>query len=200
MLVIGLTGGIGSGKSTVAELFAKKGVTIIDADVITRELTRPGQAALKKIEEHFGKDILNNDGTLNRNKLRKIIFENLAEKQWLEKLLHPMVRDEMKRQAELAPSSYCIAVIPLLLETEKNPLIDRILVVDTPEAIQLQRALSRDKSSEAEIQAILDAQLSREMRMDAADDVIDNWGSFEDLLPQVERLHRVYESLVGKKN
>lgn len=199
MLVIGLTGGIGSGKSTVADLFAKKGVTIIDADVITRDLTQPGEPALKAIEEHFSKDILNDDGSLNRKKLRKIIYKNPDEKQWLEKLLHPLVRTEMSLRAAKARSPYCIAVIPLLFETKKNPLINRILVVDTPEDTQLQRALTRDNSSESEIQAILDTQLSREIRTEAADDVINNWGSYEDLVPQVENLHQFYETLAKKK-
>jgi dephospho-CoA kinase len=198
--VVGLTGGIGSGKSTVVELFAKKGVSIIDADKITRDLTLPYQPALLKIVEHFGKDILHTEGTLNRAKLRKIIFDNPEEKQWLEKLLHPLVRIAMIHQAETSTSPYCIAVIPLLFETEKNPLINRTLVVDIDEEIQINRTIQRDQSSKEEVMAILKAQISREKRLAMADDVIDNTHNFEELVPQVEKLHRLYLLIAAQGN
>ncbi len=195
MLVIGLTGGIGSGKSTVAKLFEDLGVTIIDADIITRDLTCKDQPALKEIVKHFGLDILTKDRTLDRAKLRKIIFERVEEKDWLEKLLHPLVRTEMFNQALNATSSYCIAVIPLLLETEKNPLINRILVVDAPEELQLARAKTRDQASHDEITAIIKTQLNRQSRLSHADDVIDNSGTLESLKDQVQELHQKYLSL-----
>lgn len=196
LFVVGLTGGIGSGKTTVAELFSKKGISIIDADLITRELTRPGELALTKIIEHFGKNILNQDGSLDRKKLRKIIFTSPAERHWLEELLHPLVRNEMKNQAQKAQSPYSIAVIPLLFETEKNPLIKRVLVVDAPEEIQIERAHLRDQLSKDEIETVLKSQISREKRLAGADDVIDNRGSLEDLAIQVNQLHGLYLNLL----
>lgn len=195
MLVIGLTGGIGSGKSTVAELFKKKGVTIIDTDQLARDAIQTNQSAFKKIIEKFGSAILLKDNTLNRAELRKIVFKNPEKRLWLEQLLHPLIRAEMQRQIESATSNYCIAVIPLLIETMPNPLINRILVVDTSETQQLQRAGMRDQLSEADIAAIIKSQVSREKRLAAAEDVIHNNGTVEELMPQVEKYHQLYVSL-----
>lgn len=192
MLVIGLTGGIGSGKSTVARLFAEKGVTIIDTDQLARDITLPGQEALAKIIEKFGKGILLPDKTLDRSQLRKIVFTDLHKRQWLEQLLHPLIRAETQRRIESATSPYCMVVIPLLLETKPNPLVKRILVVDLPEEQQLLRAHLRDQLPEKEISAIMRSQVTREQRLAAADDVIDNHGTLAELIPQVEKLHQSY--------
>lgn len=199
MLVIGLTGGIGSGKSTVAGLFAKKGITIIDTDIISREITQPGKPALAKIVEHFGESILLPNKSLDRAKLRLIIFSDHDERAWLEQLLHPLIRDEMHKQVTESQSPYCIAVIPLLLESKPNPLINRILVVDTHEAQQIKRVQSRDNASNDEVEAILKTQVSRAERLKAADDIIENTRSMDNLSTQVSGLHEQYLLLSKQK-
>ena len=192
MLVIGLTGGIGSGKTTVANLFADLGVDVIDTDQLSRDVTKSGQGALKKISEHFGPKILQSNGSLDRTALRKIIFTDDNARRWLEELLHPLIRAEMKRQIDSSTSTYCIVVIPLLIETKPNSLIDRILVVDTSEDLQLERTKKRDNSSEKEVAAILNTQVNREKRLAAAHDIIENHGSLDDLVSQVKKLHEFY--------
>ncbi len=196
MLIIGLTGGIGSGKSTVATLFEKKGITVIDADQLARDLTLPGKPALKKIVENFGTDMLLANHTLDRSKLRKLIFKDDHKRIWLEQLLHPLIREELGQQINNAHSPYCIVMIPLLIETAPNPLINRILVVDAKKEVQLERAATRDKQTGSEIYAILSKQATRAQRLKAADDVISNMGSLEDLQGQVDALHKYYMSLV----
>lgn len=198
MLVIGLTGGIGSGKTTVANLFAEKGVTIIDTDQLARDVIEPGKPALEKIIQKFGQTILLPNGSLDRTALRKHIFNHPEDREWLEKLLHPLIREEMKYQAEHSTSPYCIAVIPLLFETKPNPLIDRILVVDTTEEEQIKRAHTRDNTSPQQIKAILKSQASRNQRVSGADDIIINTGSPEELIPQVDQLHQLYLILSQK--
>lgn len=195
MLVIGLTGGIGSGKSTVANLFAEKGITVIDTDQLARDITLPGQAALHKIVEKFGAGILLPDKTLNRAQLRKVIFADPHKRRWLEKLLHPLIRAEMQQLIAVATPPYCVVVIPLLLETAPNPLIKRILVVDAPEEQQIQRAKRRDKLSEEEIKAIINTQVTREIRLATADDIIYNDKTREQLFSQIEKLHQAYLAL-----
>lgn len=195
MLVIGLTGGISSGKSIVANLFAAKGVAIIDTDVIARDVTAPGQEALNKIVEKFGQDILLPNKSLDRVKLRKIIFADDEKRTWLEALLHPLIRTKMYEQIQAAESPYCIAVIPLLLETQPYSLISRILVVDATEEQQIKRAQARDNLSLEEIKAIIKAQVNREKRLNAADDIIFNKGAIEELNDQVDKLHQYYLSL-----
>lgn len=195
MLVIGLTGGIGSGKTTVAKLFSEHGVTVIDTDQLARDVTQAGQPALKDIAKEFGESILQSDGSLNRSALRKIIFSDDNKRIWLEKLLHPLIRAEMKKQAESAQSAYCIVVIPLLLETEPNPLINRILVIDTSENEQIKRTQARDNCTPAEVEDILRTQVNRAARLAAANDVIDNTGTKADLITQVDRLHGFYSAL-----
>ncbi len=192
MLVIGLTGGIGSGKSTVAKLFAEKGITIIDTDQLARHFTMPGQDALYAIVRKFGESILLADKTLDRAQLRRYIFTDPAKRQWLEELLHPLIRAETKRLIESAQSPYTIVVIPLLFETKPNPLINRILVVDATEAQQLARAMLRDGLSEEDVQRIVHTQVSRRYRLDAADDIIINNGDFKQLSQQVDELHSYY--------
>lgn len=192
MLVVGLTGGIGSGKSTVAKLFAEKGVTVIDTDQLARDLTLSGQPALNKIVAEFGKNILLSDKTLNRAALRQQVFTDPSKRRWLEELLHPLIRAETKRLIESAKSPYCIVVIPLLFETKPNPLINRILVVDATEEQQITRAKTRDRLSEKEIQAIIHTQVARQHRLDNANDIILNDGDLKHLIPQIEKLHLYY--------
>jgi len=195
MLVVGLTGGIGSGKSTVARLFAEKNVTIIDTDQLARDLTQPTTSALQEIVKLFGQDVLLPNGALNRSKLRTIVFSDEKKRLQLEQILHPLIRNEVKRQSESSDSPYCIVVIPLLFETEPNPLIQRVLVVDASKELQLFRTSQRDNVSSDEVDAILKTQVSREKRLNLADDVIRNDGIVEDLYPQVEKLHQYYLSL-----
>lgn len=195
MLVIGLTGGIGSGKSTVARLFQELGVTVIDADQLARDATKKGLPALDAIKNKFGDAILNSDGSLNRTELRKIIFQDDIKRIWLEKLLHPVIRTDLEKQIQNATSPYCIVVIPLLLETDPNPLIKRILIVDAPEAEQIKRTQARDNTSLEEVTAILKTQVTRAERLAAAHDVITNNGSINDLTREVKKLHDFYNTL-----
>ena len=193
MLVIGLTGGIGSGKSTVAKLFQEKGIDIIDTDEIARVVVEPGKTAYKKIVDEFGASVVSEDGTLDRAKLRKIIFSNEKNRIWLEKLLHPLIYEEMQHRIARVTSPYCIAVIPLLIETGSHPIINRVLVVDTTEEEQIARAQKRDQLSEKEIKAVIQSQVSRQKRLAAADDIIQN-DHLKELAPQVDKLHEFYLS------
>lgn len=198
MLVIGITGGIGSGKTTVAKLFSERGVTVIDSDQLARDVTQTGQPALQHIIDKFGSDILLANGNLNRSALRKIIFTDNTHRDWLEKLLHPLIRSEMKRQVDASTSPYVIVVIPLLLETEPNPLINRILVIDAPETAQIKRTQTRDNATEEEIKTIIKTQIKRTERLAKADDLIINDGSLIDLNSQVDRLNGFYRALAQK--
>ena len=195
MLVVGLTGGIGSGKSTVANLFAEHGAPIIDTDQVARELTYPGEPALTEIITHFGKRLLQEDGTLNRAMLRELIFSDEKQRAWLENLLHPLIRKKTQEKVQSFSAPYCIIVIPLLIETGPYPFINRILVVDAPEAMRIQRIQQRDKTSVTSIDAIFKAQTNVEKRFAAAQDIIFNQGSLESLREQVEKLHQLYMSL-----
>src|SRR6185295_8147661 len=163
--VVGLTGGIGSGKTTVAALFAKKGIVLIDTDQLARDVIQPGSKALQDIVQAFGPSVLSSDHTLNRRALRKIIFADLKKRQWLEHLLHPLIRIAMLEKIQAAQSPYCIAIIPLLLENEPNPIINRILVVDASESLQKIRAIKRDELHADDIQKIIDSQIPREKRL-----------------------------------
>jgi len=194
MLVIGLTGGIGCGKSTVAKLFAAKGVPILDADVIARELVEPNQPAFGAIKQRFGAAILR-DGDLDRARLREIVFSNPEEKRWLETLLHPLVYSEISRRIGTLSAPYCIVVAPLLLETGRRHLVDRLLVVDCPEDIQRQRVKLRDGLSDAQIDKIMASQASRNERLAAADDVLENVADEASLSGRIEQLHRSYLAL-----
>lgn len=199
MLVIGLTGGIGSGKTTVANLFAERGIPIIDADIVAREVTQPNTTAFEKIVKHFGNDILQSDGTLNRSKLREIIFQDVKQRLWLEELLHPIIRNAMRDKINEQTAPYLIAVIPLLLEVEFYSFINRILVVDAPEDQQINRVVVRDKSDKTQVEAILKTQASRADRKARAHDVIINDGNLADLIPQVEKLHVQYLQMSTNK-
>ncbi len=200
MLIIGLTGGIGSGKSTAAQLFANKNIPIIDTDTIARTLTTRDSPALEAIVQHFGPDILQADQTLNRKKLREIIFKNQNERQWLEKLLHPLIRAEMRRQIALYKAPYCIVVIPLLTESTPDPIIQRILVIDATKAQQMARTKKRDELPAETVSAIFQAQSSREKKIHLADDIIDNSGTIDDLATQINALHQTYLSLAKNQS
>jgi dephospho-CoA kinase len=173
-IVIGLTGGIGSGKTTVANIFADLGIDIIDADIAARKVVEPNSTALTKISQHFGLQFIQADGTLNRSLLRSKIFSNEQDKLWLNNLLHPLIRQTMLKEIEQSKSVYCLLVAPLLIENNLQGLVDRILVVDINEDEQIRRAVLRDPSSKEEIIRIIASQISRVDRLQHADDVIDN--------------------------
>jgi dephospho-CoA kinase len=198
MLIIGLTGGIGSGKSTVEELFADLGVPVIDADQAAREVVAPGEPALDAIVTRFGREILNPDGSLDRGRLREYIFEDDAARKELEALLHPPIRARMQAQLEGLDTPYAILSIPLLIESGRTDTVDRVLVVDVSEQQQTERVCRRDGISEQQARAILAAQVSRQERLAAADDVIDNSGSRAALEAQVQALHRSYLTISGR--
>lgn len=195
MLKIGLTGGIASGKSTICELFAELGVSIIDADIIARQLVSPGQPTLLLLANTFGDSIINADGSLNRARLRERIFADPLERRQLDAIMHPLVYAEIAASVAKLSSSYCVIVIPLLLETEKSHIVDRILVVDCPEATQLERLMSRNEIGQTEALAMIGSQFTRAQRLAKADDVIDNSGKAGDLAEQVKSLHNFYLSL-----
>ncbi len=197
MLTIGLTGGIGCGKSTVARHFQTLAIPVIDADVIARELTTPDTPAFAEIFHHFGSAILNEYNSIDRKKLREIIFSNAEQRQWLEHLLHPLILQEINQRKKKADAPYCILVIPLLLEKKVYQDIDRILVVDTTEKLQTQRVMQRDQLTAEQVKAILAAQLARQERLMLADDVITNNGNLADLHQQVETLHQCYLRLTS---
>jgi dephospho-CoA kinase len=173
-LVIGLTGGIGSGKTTITNYFGELGIEIIDADIIAREVVAVNSPALKAIAHHFGNDYLLADGQLNRSLLRSRIFSNEVDKLWLNKLLHPLIRNNIVKQTKEAKSTYCILVAPLLIENNLLELVDRVLIVDVSETTQIARTLLRDNSSEQEVRAIIASQTNRTARVNAADDIINN--------------------------
>lgn len=198
MFVVGLTGGIGSGKSAVSRQFAALGIEVVDADVAARTVVEVGKPTLTHIADHFGKNVLLEDGNLDRAALRKIIFEKPEERGWLEKLLHPLIYTEIKNQLRSASSDYVILASPLLIETGQNRLANRILVVDVSEDIQVQRTMQRDTNSETQVRAIMDAQTSREKRLSHADDVINNEESLEQVKEQVEKLHALYLQLASE--
>jgi dephospho-CoA kinase len=195
MLVIGLTGGIGSGKTTVANLFQAKKVPIIDADIIAREVTAPGQPALQSMIDYFGPDIIDFEGKLKRHVLRELIFCDPRKRLWLESLLHPLIQQAMRAKIEQIKAPYCIVVIPLLIETGPYPYIDRILVVDSEQDLQIARVASRDEIPADTILNMIKSQTSRELRLDKADDVISNNTDLANLTNQVEKLHQFYLSL-----
>ncbi|CAM4468228.1 MAG: Dephospho-CoA kinase [Legionellaceae bacterium] len=198
MLKIGLTGGIACGKTTVSHFFKQLGIPIIDTDIIAHELTAMNTSCYHKIINHFGEKMVNPDNSLNRRLLRQIIFSNKAEKEWLESFLHPLIYKEIQERVSLLDTPYCLLVIPLLLEKQWTNSVDRILVIDIPEDIQIQRIQARDKVSAMDAQLILQNQLSRKKRLEAANDIISNNNDMIALEKKVKKLHQFYLKLATK--
>lgn len=188
--IIGLTGGIGSGKSFVAAHFAKLGIRVVDADAVAREVVAKGEPALARIREHFGEDIVLPTGELDRRALRGIIFADPAQKKWLENLLHPIIRLRIVEQLQAATSPYAILESPLLLETDQHLLVEKIILVDVDEATQIARASARDGSDVEQIKSIIASQMPRAEKLKKADFVIDNGGSREATERQVDEIDR----------
>ncbi|WP_371373527.1 dephospho-CoA kinase [Thalassotalea aquiviva] len=196
-LVIGLTGGIGSGKTTIANLFLPYGIDIIDADIIAREVVEPGSQALSAIAQHFGQSFIQANGELNRPKLRQRVFAKEEDKRWLNNLLHPLIGDKIRHACQQAKSPYCLLVAPLLIENGLNKSVDKVLVVDVSPQTQLKRTLARDQSSEQTVKNIIKAQVNRAERLRHADFVINNDQDTIAHLPQeVELLHRAFLKLI----
>ncbi|MFT6776597.1 MAG: dephospho-CoA kinase [Paraglaciecola sp.] len=203
--VVGISGGIGSGKTTVTDLFAKYGVEVIDADVIAREVVEPGTPALKAIVDKFGHSVLDDSysfssgnassGRLDRAKLRTLVFNDSEIKNWLNQLLHPVIRQQMLLQTQQAKSVYCLLSVPLLVENKLYEHIDRVVIVDVDGQTQIKRTLLRDKTNEQQVRAIMRAQATRQQRLAVADDVIDNNGKVDDLVKQITLLHKNYLQL-----
>lgn len=198
MFLVALTGGIGSGKTTVSERFKSKSVPIIDTDIIARQIVEQGKAAYQETIKHFGKEILNTDKSINRKSLREIIFSSESKRLELENILHPLIWDEVALQISSMDSSYCIVVVPLLVENinkEKPIKFNRVLVVDTTEELQLKRSMQRDNSDSTIIKKIMESQVSRQTRLDAADDIIINIDDLNTLNKDIEKLHKQYLQL-----
>lgn len=191
-LVIGITGGIGSGKSAVTDRFETLGIVVVDADKAARVIVEPGGPALDAIAGHFGPGVLQADGKLDRAALRKIVFADDDERRWLEQLTHPLIGQEIRQQLAAADSPYVMLASPLLLETSQATLADLVVVVDVPETMQLQRTMARDENDEAQVRAIMAAQLSRDARLEQADLVIDNSGPLAALDEIVAELHKEF--------
>ncbi|MBM0404076.1 MULTISPECIES: dephospho-CoA kinase [unclassified Serratia (in: enterobacteria)] len=195
--IVALTGGIGSGKTTVANAFARHGATLVDADVIARQVVEPGTPALAAIAERFGNEMLLPDGALNRAALRQRIFSHPDDKTWLNQLLHPLIHRETQRQLAQATSPYVLWVVPLLVENSLQDRADRVLVIDVDAETQLARTIARDGVSREQAQSILAAQATRRQRLAVADDIIDNSGAAQGIEPQVAALHRRYLELAA---
>ena len=196
MFVVGLTGGIGSGKSAATSIFEELGIDVVDADLASREAVMPGSNALMKIHERFGDDILLEDKTLNRGKLREIIFDNSEEKIWLEQLLHPEIRDIIQFKLKSSTSDYVILVSPLLFETDQYDFCDLTILIDTSESSQIARTSKRDEVTEDSVKKIIQTQMSRENKLKLAHIVINNDNTLEDLKKNVEKIHkRIFEEI-----
>lgn len=197
--VVGLTGGIGSGKTTVANMFHELGVQSVDADLVAREVVMPGEPALDAIVQHFGKAILHPDGQLDRAALRARIFADEAEKQWLNQLLHPQIRQRLLQQLQSCTTSYALLIAPLLLENKLQIYTDRVLVVDIPEELQLSRTVQRDQVTAEQVRNILSSQLARAERLAQADDILLNTIPVSELKPQIQQLHLSYQQFAKEK-
>lgn len=195
---VAITGGIGSGKTTVADKFAQLGITVIDADIIARNVVEPEKPALNAIAQHFGPAILLPDGTLNRRELRERIFADPQEKAWLNALLHPLIHQATQDEIAKATSEYVLWVVPLLVENQLHKKADRVLVVDVPPETQIIRTMQRDNVSRIHAEQIIAAQANRESRLAIADDVIDNSGRSEAVDAEVKRLHQHYLQLAAQ--
>jgi len=196
MLIIGLTGGIGSGKSVASDKFKSLGITIVDADVASRTVVEPGKPALKEIEDHFGSGIITAEGKLDRNNLREIIATDPEERKWLESVTHPKIGEQITKEISESTSVYTLFVAPLLLETNSQEMCSRVVVVDVPKDVQIRRTAKRDKVSPNQVEQMVAAQMEREKRLEKADDVLLNSGTIEDLEKQVEELHKKYIKMV----
>ncbi|WP_042049841.1 dephospho-CoA kinase [Aeromonas dhakensis] len=200
MYVVAITGGIGSGKTTVANQFAELGIEVVDADIIAREVVEPGTPALAAIAAHFNADVIAPDGRLDRRQLRERVFTDPQAKGWLNALLHPLIRSEMLRQCAAARSPYCLLVVPLLVENRLTALANRVLVIDVDEATQIERTCRRDGVSREQAEAILAAQASRTERLAAADDVLDNQnGTPEAIKSRIFALHETYLAFASQQ-
>jgi len=191
-MIIGLTGGIASGKTTVANLFIKMGIDVVDADIVAREIVAKDSVALNKISAHFGPRVLLETGELNRAALRQIIFSDDDEKQWLNSLMHPLIRDTIIEQLKDCRSSYCLLVAPLLIENKMQSLVDGILVVDVDEETQIKRTMQRDNCTIEQAKAILASQTNRKTRLASADNILKNNGMINKLTNDVKKLHDGY--------
>jgi dephospho-CoA kinase len=199
MLKIGLTGGIGSGKSSVCRLFADFGVPIIDADVVARQLVEPGSSALRQIGETFGIAMLNDDGSLNRAKLRDLVFASADKKRLLDNIMHPLVFAQIATEVVNLQAIYCVIAVPLLFESKHAYAVDRVLLVDCAVEVQLERVISRDGLEPQQVQAIIDSQMPRIQRLSRADDIIENTADFAQLAEQVKSLHNSYILLASAR-
>ena len=197
MLIIGLTGGIGSGKTAASDHFQQLGITIVDADVASRTVVEPGKPALQKIAERFGPEMILEDGGLNRALMRTRVFATEEDRLWLESLLHPLIAEEITQGLQNSSSPYSILVSPLLIETTQATMVARILVIDVPVDLQVKRTMNRDNNSEEQVRAIVAAQSDREHRLTKADDVIVNDQDLSHLHQQVEQLHKSYLKLAA---
>ena len=195
--VIGVTGGIGSGKTAVTNRFQSLGITVVDADIASRVIVEPGRPALAEIEAHFGASAIAEDGTLDRRVLRDIVFSNPDERKWLEQLTHPLIGQEIVSQLQASKSAYTILVSPLLLESAQHQMAQRILVIDVPVETQVARTINRDDTTEDGVKAIIKVQMDRETRLKKADDVITNDKSLNDLYNAVDALHNTYLALAS---
>jgi dephospho-CoA kinase len=195
MLIIGITGGIGSGKTAASDYLAAQGITVVDADQVSRQIVEPGEPALEQIRARFGDRVLGGDGRLDRAALREIVFADPDERAALEAITHPAIGAEIRRQLEASESSYTILVSPLLLETDQYQMVERVLLVDVPESVQVERTARRDEVPGDQIRHIMAAQMDRPERRRKADDIVLNDGSLADLHEQLDHLHQYYLEL-----
>lgn len=195
MLVIGVTGGIGSGKTAATDRFQEHGITVVDADLASRVIVEPGRPALKAIADHFGPHLIAADGSLDRRALREIVFADPAQRKWLEQLTHPLIGQEIVSQIQASASPYTILASPLLLESSQHQMASRVLVIDVPVELQIARTVTRDETTEAGVKAIIAAQMSRQERLSKADDVICNDQDLNHLHNEVDTLHQTYLQL-----
>ncbi|MCC1495285.1 dephospho-CoA kinase [Alcanivorax sp. 1008] len=192
MFVVGLTGGIGSGKTAASDYLASKGITVVDADLVSRLVVQPGQPALQAIAERFGAGVIQPDGTLDRRALREIVFADPSARKDLEAITHPAIGAEILRQLQTSSSPYTLLVSPLLLESSQHKMAQRILLIDVPEALQLSRTASRDQVAETQVKAIMAAQMSRADKHQRADDIVTNDADLASLHRQLDTLHETY--------
>jgi len=196
--IIGLTGGIACGKTTASDFFADQGIEIVDADLVAREVVEQGQPGLLKVVEAFGKEILQVDGTLDRQKMRDLVFADAAKRAQLEAILHPLIRKRLTELLTLCQGQYAIFSVPLLVESGLNKQANRVLVIDVTPEVQLERLLSRDGTTLTQARAMISAQMPREKRNRMADDIIDNSGTLAQFIDQLKRHHFRYLTLTQK--